>query len=114
MQTFRPEERLRSTKHIERLFTEGRSLRVHPFVLKWISDKENRIRRKMREAYRKLKQGLYESLKNPDERYSVLIIYTGENKPSYRDIEDKITLLLQRLSNEENEKTAEPYTGGNH
>ena len=127
MQTFKKEERLSEKKIIEKLFERGCDFYVSPFKVLWVhadfeskypakvmmavSDRNfrkavdrNRIKRLMREAYRKNKHILYEALQNSSEKYAFMLLYTGKIIIPFRNMESKIILILQRLVRE-NEDT---------
>ncbi len=55
----------------------------------------NRIKRLMREAYRKNKHILYSSI---EEKHIIMFTYLDENELKYVEIEEKLILLLKRLS----------------
>lgn len=126
MQTFKKEERLSEKKIIKELFEKGFSFYLSPFKVVWLNTSieglfpakvmitvsnrnfrnavdRNRIRRIIREAYRKNKQILYDSITQPSMKMAFVIIYTGKNIIQYSEAEAKIILILQRLV-EENEK----------
>lgn len=127
MQMIKKEERLSEKKIIEKLFERGCDFYVSPFKILWVhADFEskypakvmiavsgrnfrkavdrNRIKRLMREAYRKNKYILYEALQNSSEKYAFMLLYTGKIIIPLRDMESKIILILQRLV-KENEDT---------
>ena len=127
LQTFKKEERLSEKKIIEKLYKSGFDFYEFPFKVLWIhadfaskypvkvmmavsarnfrkASDRNRIKRLMREAYRKNKYLLYEALNNSSERCAVILIYTGKIIIPFKDIESKIILILQRLV-KENEQT---------
>lgn len=116
-------ERLVSRKDIEKLFATGKSLPLQPFYVKWtytekeqdfpvrimfsVSKKKfgravdrNRIKRCMREGYRKNKYLLYEELNNQGKKIHLSFVFTGKELLSSAQIEDKIILTLQRLTKE--------------
>ena len=126
-QTFKKEERLCSKKIIKTLFENGSSLTVHPFRLVWLKTvlkteypvqitisvpkknigkavDRNKIKRQMRESYRKNKNILYKYLYNKDKQYAMALIYTAKDEIDYKEIETKIILTLQRFL-EGNEKS---------
>ena len=126
MQTLSKEERLYSKILLNQLFEKGKSFSVSPFKIMWINTKfegiypvqmavsvpkknfkkavtRNRIKRMIREAYRKNKSSLYDFLKKNEAKCTVLIIYHAKGEITYQEIESKIVLTLQRLL-EENEK----------
>ena len=122
-QTFKKEERLHSKKLIGQLFARGDSFFVYPFkviflpvsenssipaqVLISVSKKKfksavkrNRIKRLIREAYRKNKQFL--TNENPrNKTLLVAFIYVADTIMEYHDIEKKIILILQRLKSKD-------------
>ena len=125
-QTFTKEERLRSKILIKKLFDEGEKWNYFPFriiVLKCPAPSKypvqllisvprslykkavdrNRIKRLIREAYRKSKYLLYESPEENQIQMLVCIQYTAKEIPSFQMIQEKINVLLQRLK----EKNAE-------
>ena len=119
-QKFRKDERLCSQKLIDDLFLRGNSFYKFPFRLVWLpSDKNtiypaqiaisvrkkqfkravdrNRIKRRIREAYRKNKSELYTELERLNLRIAFMIIYTAPEIMEYTEIEGKIILILKRL-----------------
>ena len=116
--TFKKQEKLKSKKLIQQLFEQGNTLFQFPLQLVYLkidhtSDytvqagfsvpkkkfkravDRNRIKRLMREAYRKHKHTLYQ---NNKEKYVLMCIYTDEKEHKYVDIEEKMILLLKKLS----------------
>ena len=114
-QTFNKRERLKSKKLIQQLFAEGKSLTVYPLKLIYLaSDHEspykiqtgvsvskrnfkkavqrNRIKRLMREAYRKNKDLVYGS--ENTKKHIFMFIYQGNKELEYRVIEEKMKELL--------------------
>ena len=119
--TFSKEERLSSRKLIEQVAKEGKSFLVHPFKVITLETRfttafpaqvmmtapkkrfpravdRNRIKRLMREAYRKNKHTLYTALNEQNKKLGIMLIYVGAELPEYKLAEDKIILILQRLS----------------
>ncbi|MCG3165511.1 MAG: Ribonuclease P protein component [Bacteroidia bacterium] len=120
-QTFKKEERLSSRKLIEKLAAEGKSFLIHPFKVIALETKlesaypvqvlmtapkkkfpravdRNRIKRLMREAWRKNKHTLYKTLSVQNKNLAVMLVYVSGTLPEYKLTEDKIILILQRLS----------------
>ena len=116
-QTFKKEERLCSKIFIDELMKTGKSFSVAPFRVVWLkinSEKKiltqilisvpkkkykravdrNHLKRLIREAYRKNK----EALLSEKENMRIAFIYTSGTPLSYPEIESKILLILQRLS----------------
>ena len=118
MQTFTKAERLSSKIEIDRLFETGKSFKSGPFKIIWLETHEsatpaklvisvpkrlfkkavdrNRLKRLTREAYRKNKEQLYSHLKN--KKISLMFIFTARNIIDYKEMEEKIILSLQRLT----------------
>ena len=115
--TLGKEEELKSRKQIERLFLEGQSIKEFPLRLKFLKTdhelkfpfqvafsvpKRNvklavdriRIKRLLREAYRKNKHIL---LNNNSENYVVMFIYTDKKEWTYEALEKKMISILNKL-----------------
>ena len=58
----------------------------------------NRVKRLIREAFRKNKFVIEDSLKLKNQSIDLAILYTENKVLEYNDLEDKICLTLQRLS----------------
>jgi ribonuclease P protein component len=122
-QTFRKQERLKSSKLIKALFTSGNGFLIHPFKINWqirpLEDRypakvlisaskkhfrkavqRNHIKRLCREAYRKNKHILYEYLLDKNAGCNFSIIYIGREADPYPEIEEKIIAALHRLISE--------------
>jgi len=121
-QGFKKEERLHSKKRIGLLFSEGESFFAYPFkvVYKTIPEpsdypvqllisvskqkfkhavKRNRVKRLVRESYRKNKSILFEQENHEENTLLVGLIYVANTIMDYHQIEKKIILILQRLKN---------------
>ncbi len=119
-QGFKKEERLHSKKRIGELFSEGESFFIYPFkvvyhTLPEPSDypvqllisvsknkfkqavKRNRVKRLIREAYRKNKSILYPPSNRAEDTLLTGLIYVADTIMDYHQIEKKIILILQRL-----------------
>jgi len=120
MQTFRKEERLCSKILFTRLVEQGNSFNAFPFKVIWLRTPHsgkypvqvaisvakkkfkkavdrNRVKRLIREAYRKNKEVLYEAIE-PGNKLIMLLIYIAPEILSYGQIESKINEALKRLS----------------
>ena len=60
----------------------------------------NVLKRRMREAFRIYKSALYTKIKSKKQQIAIAIIYQGQEILSYKVIEEKIKLILGRLSKE--------------
>jgi len=119
MQTFRKQERLCGTIAIELLFTKGSSIFKHPLRLVWRFSNDtagyrvlfsipkrnfhravdrNRIRRLMRECYRKNKNLLHELKEG--EGCDLAFVFSAKTIPEYKNMKPIIIFLLQRLNQE--------------
>jgi ribonuclease P protein component len=123
--TFKKHERLCSQKTIEKLFSEGKSIFVHPFKVLYIpvqeqpfelqvaiavpkkktkrAVKRNYVKRIFREAWRQEKHALIETLKKHNSKMAVFVVYTNTyEKANFNEFRDKIILILTRLQQEVN------------
>lgn len=112
--TFGKQEKLKSRKLIEKLFTEGNSVKKFPVRLVFLQTKHtsnfpvqagfsvpkrnfkkavdrNRIKRLLREAYRHQKQPLYDQLEKP---YIFMFTFIGKKEPTYLEAQQKIQEVL--------------------
>jgi ribonuclease P protein component len=117
-------ERLTGRKRIENLYANGKSFHIPSFRVMWILiDEEqissasqvmfsapkkkfkkavtrNRLKRLMREAFRKNKHELYDFLTEQKKNIHLSIVFTGNADISYAETEGKIILTLHRLIQE--------------
>lgn len=118
MQTFSKTERLCSQVLIERLVEKGKSFNSFPFRITWMEIAEssspikivisvpkrivkkaverNKIKRQIREVYRKEKQKCYDLL--GDKKILLMLVYTTKTKMEFKVLEEKIIEALQRLN----------------
>lgn len=119
--TFTKQERLCGKKTIEELMQKGRGFTLFPFRVIWqpvLADSpypakvaiavpkkifkkavhRNRIKRQVREAYRKNKWRLYEALAKEGQKYHLMLIFTAKEAVPYNQIEDKIKEIISRLT----------------
>lgn len=117
--TLGKEERLKSQKQTELVFSEGKKFTLAPFRVYYLSIKDqinvlqfgvgvstknfkksvdrNRVKRLAREAYRLQKKILEKKLIEANSYLTVFFIYTGKELPEYKDINDKIGKALNKL-----------------
>jgi ribonuclease P protein component len=117
--TFGKQERLKSRKIIEQLFSEGKKFMVSPFRVFYLFDEKknsplqfgvgvstknfkkavdrNRIKRIIREAYRLQKLPLQEKLKEKKIRLNLFFIYNGKDLPEYKETYSTIGLILDKM-----------------
>jgi ribonuclease P protein component len=114
-------ERLKSRKLIEQLFSEGNKFGIAPFRVFYLYTENkkmllqfgvgvssrnfkkavdrNRIKRMIREAYRLQKGVLQNSLKEKNGELFLFIIYTGKEIPGYAEVHSKTQKVLDKLNN---------------
>uniref|UniRef100_UPI00343569FC ribonuclease P protein component n=1 Tax=uncultured Tenacibaculum sp. TaxID=174713 RepID=UPI00343569FC len=118
--TLGKEERLKSKKLIGRLYEEGKIIKVFPLRMVYIQAEHtskfpaqvgvsvpkrnfkkavdrNRIKRLLRETYRKEKHTIYEAV---DKQYVFMISYLARDEWKYADIEHKMKKLLTKFITE--------------
>ena len=115
-------DRLFCSRKIEALFSEGERLYEFPFNAIWKKDDTlqstlkvaisipkkklskasqlNHVKRLVREAYRKQNSILVEKLLQKNKSINLMLVYTLSSILSYNEIEDKISVTLQRLADE--------------
>lgn len=118
--TFCKDERLSSRKQISALFKESEVVSAYPIKVlfkKSAGDSQfpcqvgigvpkhrwkravdrNRLKRLIREAYRKHKNTLYTGLNASNEQLNMMILFTGKEKSSGTIIEERLITALGRL-----------------
>lgn len=117
MQTFTKAERLSSKIIIEKLYESGKSIQSPPFKINWMEAPQsnvrvkviisvpkrlfkkavdrNKLKRLIREAYRKNKNVLYEGIDTKN--IFLMIIYTSKTLENYRDIEKGILTTFKKI-----------------
>lgn len=115
-------ERLKSRKQIEQLFSEGESFASSPFRVHYkmgngqlsivkclrfgagVSGKNfkkavdrNRIKRVTREAYRLQKKELGEKLRERDMSLNLFFIYTAKELPDYKQVFASVEKIFKKL-----------------
>ena len=112
-------ERLKSRKQIELLFSKGKKFTIAPFRVYYLfnqltnpplqfgvgvsnknfkkADDRNKIKRQVRDAYRLQKISLQQKLKDKKYQLSVFLIYTNKEIPEYREVFEQIKKLLLKL-----------------
>lgn len=114
--TLSKNERLKSKKLIERLFSEGKSVHEFPLQIKYLPIEtanphslqvafsvpkrnfkkavdRNRIKRQMRECYRLEKPSLLFEVQNS---YVLMILYLGKTEPKYQELSTVMNALLSK------------------
>lgn len=120
-QTFSKDERLTRLKLIEQLHEQGASIKTPALILLYqftelpvdfpaqvmvsASKKlfkrahdRNRIKRLMREAYRKQKHVVYSSLSEQNKQAALHFIFTGRQLPNQAYVFGKISELIKRFA----------------
>jgi ribonuclease P protein component len=118
-QTLGKDEKLKSKKAIEQLFSDGNRIKSHPFQLIFLQNEHNaefpikvgftvpkrnvklavnrnRIKRLMREVYRENKQLFSKSL---TKKYLFMLIYSANKEISYIDLELAIKKVSTKFLN---------------
>lgn len=127
MSKFPKQERLNSKKRFGELISAGNSLYIYPFRLLWITSPadsfhlqvafsvpkrkykravdRNRIKRKMREAFRLEKESLKEEMKSNQTELCMLLIYIGKKEEEWQEFQKSMQEMLIRLKKSIDEQT---------
>lgn len=116
--TFKREEKLKKSKLITQLFAEGNSISEFPIKLIYLqvdhdspykiqagvsaakrkfnkAVDRNRIKRLLREVYRKNKYLIYQS--EHTKKHIFMFIYLGKKEIDYKVLEEKMIIILQKF-----------------
>lgn len=116
--SYTKEEKLKSRKTIESLFTEGKSIAVFPLRLFYIESEKhqkvplktavsvskrnfnkaverNHIKRLLRECYRLNKTKLLDVV--GDKKYAMLFLYVGKEKPDFHQLNKTMNALMEQF-----------------
>jgi ribonuclease P protein component len=118
--TLGKEERLKSRKQIEMLFSDGMKFSVPAFRVHYLIDQKdkpllqftvgvsqknfrkavdrNTIKRRVREAYRLQKSGLEQIIRMQKCAVSIFILYTGKKIPEFGELMVQVNWILDKLS----------------
>lgn len=122
-QQFQKFERLSGKRTIAFLFEQGQSFALFPFkcitrfhsedltfpvqVVFTVSKKHfpnatqrNKVKRLLREAYRKNKQSLINLLLKKNKKLHIAVIFTSKELPNYKLIEQKLIIALNKIEHE--------------
>jgi len=122
-QTFKKQEKLKKSKLISQLFAEGKNVNEFPIKLVYLPVEHeapfkiqagvsvpkrnfkravdrNRIKRLLREAYRKNKHHIYAS--EHTKKHIFMFIYLGKMEIDYKLMEEKMMLILQKFLQKSN------------
>jgi ribonuclease P protein component len=111
-------QKLKSRTLIQQLFTQGKHISAFPLKAIWLPTNEhnhlqagvsvskryfkkatdrNKIKRRIREAYRLQKNDLESHLLETNQKISLFLIYTGKDIPAYQQISDGCGIIIKKL-----------------
>lgn len=118
--TFGKDERLKSRKHIEELMACGKALHAGPLRLVWMEAEDegpavkaamgvskrnfrravdrNKLKRRMREAYRRRKLTLYQRLRQKNKKLHLMFLHVSKQLSDYSTIDSGMNDILKKLS----------------
>ncbi|MGC9375358.1 MAG: ribonuclease P protein component [Bacteroidales bacterium] len=120
-QKFSKKERLKSHKKIQHLFEKGNQFYQFPFLITWHLEKQfnpevcaqigisvskrkikkaverNRIKRKIKEIYRKNKVLIYNPLKEFKQSIYFMVIYNSAEDLNYTEMEKELLKALHKM-----------------
>lgn len=125
--TLNKEERLKSKKLIDEIFTKGSSVKLGFLRLNFIETsfeseynskvafsvpkrnfklavKRNLLKRRMKESFRLNKFELYDFLTANNLKIGILFVYLAKEEKSYQEIDDNILKIFKKLQTHINEK----------
>jgi ribonuclease P protein component len=123
-------ERLKSRKQIEQLFSEGKNFPLSPFRIYYLVTRtnssstlqfgvgvsgknfksavdRNRVKRLTREAYRLQKKQLQEATMQKKLQLNIFFIYTGKELPPFSIVREKVNVILIKLTKIVNENDSQ-------
>lgn len=119
--TLNKNERLKSRKKIQELFSSGKIIHHHPFKALYLTEQyaddnypaemavsvskrnfkkavqRNAIKRKVREAYRLNNSDLYQCLHENEQMLRLFVIYTAKEEYDFHKIEKEMKNLMQKI-----------------
>ena len=121
--TYNKQEKLKSRKQLEALFSKGKTLLVYPVKVFYrlpeapldnvvktgvgVSSRtfkkavqRNRIKRLLREGYRLNKLPLHQFLQTHNKQLVIFLLYVDKSMPQKNSIQTKMPLVLEKLMNE--------------
>ena len=127
--SYNREEKLKSRKLMEQLFSAGKSFTIYPVKVFYLpivekldfpvkvgvgtgsrnfkkATERNRIKRILREGYRTEKKILYDYTLSNNKQVAVFLLYLDKTLPAYKTIKAKMPLIFEKLINQLHEVAA--------